>query len=214
VGHQHFVCSRLDHLQSRRYECTLAKPCTRSSIFRLASGDDDAVTQVATSSATDAAPPLSPPPPLPPGPSAFLQGNAYLLVVAVLWGSYTPTLRTLFTLPGGPSPLIVTAARGFLQAALLGAAVALTSPSPSDAGQEAAPGSEGQSSAGLSPLLQGSLEIGLYNTLGTLLQTWGLSVRRRPCSSRLGTFFLPGPPWRRALFAKLAISPCAFLSCR
>ena len=30
----------------------------------------------------------------------FLMGNIYLLVVAVLWGSYSPALRGIFTTPG------------------------------------------------------------------------------------------------------------------
>lgn len=107
--------------------------------------------------------------------SRLLQGNAYLLIVSVLWGSYTPALRALFTLPGAPAPIAVAAGRGILQATLLGLAVAFTAgrtsssrPEPT-ADAKARPGS-------LSLLIQGSCEIGVYNTIGTLLQTWGLSV--------------------------------------
>ena len=109
-----------------------------------------------------------------------LQGNAYLIIVSLLWGSYTPALRTIFTLPGAPSPLVVAAARGLLQAALLGAAVVLSA-SPRGEPDEVQPLDVDDTSRpfGLSPLLRGSLEIGAYNTAGTLLQTWGLSVRPR-----------------------------------
>ena len=105
-----------------------------------------------------------------PAPSTFLTGNAYLLAVSVLWGSYTPALRAIFTLPGGPAPLVVAAARGVIQATVLGVALALGRPDPGWL-PEREPGERFLSVATL-----GSLEIGMYNTMGTLLQTWGLSV--------------------------------------
>jgi len=120
----------------------------------------------------------------PPLTSPTISGNAYLLAVSVLWGSYTPTLRALFTLPGGPTPFVVTAARGIIQAALLLTAFAVQGSVP--AANSLAQREEEERSLEnpivdfqsllVTPAILGTLEIGLYNTLGTLLQTYGLSV--------------------------------------
>lgn len=49
-------------------------------------------------------------------PIAFLQGPIVLLTVALLWGTYGPTLRVLYELPGPPNPATLTAARSVIQA--------------------------------------------------------------------------------------------------
>lgn len=108
------------------------------------------------------------------------EGVAMLLLVSFLWGSYTPALRTIFTQTGAPLPILVAAIRGMLQVGLLGTGLALGldgdkattlngSVTPSPAEQD-----KGISS--LMTTVMASLEIGAYNTSGTLLQTWGLSV--------------------------------------
>lgn len=111
--------------------------------------------------------------------NAVLTGNLLLLIVSILWGSYTPALRAIFTLDGAPPPLVVAAARGVLQASLLGVAVAIGTLLPSNKsanGQPAESSSYTNGSIWLDPLILGSLEIGAYNTFGTILQTWGLSL--------------------------------------
>jgi drug/metabolite transporter (DMT)-like permease len=119
--------------------------------------------------------------------SPWWVGNGYLLAVSILWGSYTPTLRALFTLPGAPSPLVAAAGRGALQAALLAAAsvaaaVLAAPPAPGALDDEAttepleADNHSNKTSGLLPPATAGALEIGAYNTAGTLLQTWGLSL--------------------------------------
>ncbi len=47
---------------------------------------------------------------------AKLQGPLVLTSVALLWGSYGPTLRLLYALPGPPHPAALTAVRGIIQA--------------------------------------------------------------------------------------------------
>jgi len=119
-----------------------------------------------------------------PAEANFLAGNACLLVVSLLWGSYNPALRAVFTLPGGPDPLVVAAARGLLQAVLLGGATYLTflATQHNKAQDEPkAPKTQSNGSGSQKPLtiprnILSGIEIGLYNTCGTLLQTWGLSV--------------------------------------
>jgi len=111
--------------------------------------------------------------------NAVLTGNLLLLIVSILWGSYTPALRAIFTLDGAPPPLVVAAARGVLQASLLGVAVAIGTLLPSNRsanGQSSGASADTHGSIRLDPLLLGSLEIGAYNTFGTILQTWGLSL--------------------------------------
>lgn len=102
------------------------------------------------------------------------EGLLLLLAVSFLWGSYTPTLRAVFTTPGAPSPIFVAAARGILQVGLFTAVTAfgLSSSNTDNSSKEAANSEEANDA-----VIKGSLEIGAYNTLGTLMQTWGLSVR-------------------------------------
>lgn len=45
-----------------------------------------------------------------------LQGPIVLTSVALLWGSYGPTLRLLYALPGPPHPAALTTVRGIIQA--------------------------------------------------------------------------------------------------
>ena len=47
-----------------------------------------------------------------------LQGPFVLTSVALLWGSYGPTLRLLYALPGPPHPAALTTVRGIIQARL------------------------------------------------------------------------------------------------
>lgn len=111
---------------------------------------------------------------LPPPKNEFLVGNVLLLTVAVLWGSYTPALRAIFNVPGAPTPVFVAASRGVLQATLLGVAILLGRLSNS-AAADAHNVDLRDSKARMDLTIRGALEIGLYNTLGTLLQTYGLS---------------------------------------
>ena len=46
---------------------------------------------------------------------AALQGPLTLTSVALLWGTYGPTLRLLYALPGPPHPAALTTARSIIQ---------------------------------------------------------------------------------------------------
>lgn len=114
-----------------------------------------------------------------PDDRAVVTGNLLLLIVSVLWGSYTPALRAIFTVEGAPSPLLVAAARGVMQASLLGVAVAIgsiVSRAAQEGQRSAVEVKDTHTPSWLSPVILGSLEIGAYNTFGTILQTWGLST--------------------------------------
>jgi drug/metabolite transporter (DMT)-like permease len=188
-----------------------------------------------------------PSPPQAPEPqqqgNTFLIGNAYLLVVSILWGSYTPALKAIFNLPGAPSPLVVAASRGLLQALLLGAAVAIgtglgsskntkddlqkdsiineelddrtnkpllldsTSPPPPSSSSAATEDSTPMW-LGLSPVVAGAIEIGMYNTIGTLLQTWGLSLS----SATRAAFLVQATAlWTPILAAAFGMAPSPLL---
>jgi hypothetical protein len=125
--------------------------------------------------------------------NSFVVGNALLLGVAFLWGSYTPMLKVLFELEGGPTPECVAWIRGTLQAIIL-CSVALVGSSLSKPAlsqdssemqfskEKGETGSSNDSfksnNLGRVPIvLLAAAEIGLYNSLGTLLQTEGISVR-------------------------------------
>ncbi|KAL4855369.1 hypothetical protein ACK3TF_004102 [Chlorella vulgaris] len=56
-----------------------------------------------------------------------LEGQATLLAVAVLWASFTPAVRLIYTLAQPPSPVVLAAGRGLLQLLLLLLAVLLAS---------------------------------------------------------------------------------------
>jgi drug/metabolite transporter (DMT)-like permease len=180
-----------------------------------------------------AARPSPPQPPEPEQGNSFLKGNAYLLVVSVLWGSYTPALKAIFNVPGAPSPLVVAASRGLLQALLLGGAVAIGTslgnqnsaqvdrevendgegtkytkellPSPSPAAITA---SSTSMWLGLPPVVAGAIEIGMYNTSGTLLQTWGLSLS----SATRAAFLVQATAlWTPILAAAFGMAPSPLL---
>ncbi len=61
---------------------------------------------------------------------AGVQGQLALATVAVLWGSYSPTLRWLYTLDQPPTPVALTAARTVIQAAALYASAMAQPPPP------------------------------------------------------------------------------------
>lgn len=125
--------------------------------------------------------------------NSFVVGNALLLGVAFLWGSYTPMLKVLFELEGGPTPECVAWIRGTLQAiilcsvALVGSSLSKPALSQDSSEMEFSKekGETGSSNdsfksnnLGRVPIvLLAAAEIGLYNSLGTLLQTEGISVR-------------------------------------
>ena len=136
--------------------------------------------------------------------NSFVVGNALLLGVAFLWGSYTPMLKVLFEMEGGPTPECVAWIRGSLQAVILCSVVALvgsskrsnslSKPALSKGGSEKEfPKVKDDTSSissnnfehytlGRVPIvLLAAAEIGLYNSLGTLLQTEGISVRCIAC---------------------------------
>ena len=110
----------------------------------------------------------------------FLEGNAYLLTVAVLWGSYTPVLKVLFNLEGGPTPELVAWIRGVIQVAVLGAAlyIYLKQKSKETDNREKRRHMTQLWSTGIEvpTVLLGALEIGFYNSCATLLQTEGISM--------------------------------------
>jgi drug/metabolite transporter (DMT)-like permease len=163
--------------------------------------------------------------------NSFLAGNVYLLIVSILWGSYTPALKAIFNLPGAPSPLVVAASRGLLQALLLGTAVAISSNlgkkensidqiynrNQEDSGTSTLLPSATTSTAaataapmwlGLPPVVAGAIEIGLYNTVGTLLQTWGLSLS----SATRAAFLVQATAlWTPLLAAAFGMAPSPLL---
>jgi hypothetical protein len=61
---------------------------------------------------------------------AGIQGQLALATVALLWGSYSPTLRWLYTLDQPPTPVALTAARTVIQAAVLYASAMAQPPPP------------------------------------------------------------------------------------
>lgn len=179
----------LDTSKNPKYR-SLSSKCNASGKENSAAGS------IVNSRITDR--PSSPQLPEPQEGNSFLIGNAYLLVVSVLWGSYTPALKAIFNSPGAPSPLVIAASRGLLQALLLGTAVAIgtslanknntivdiseendgvnTRPLLQSASPPPSPGTSTPMWLGLPPVVAGAIEIGMYNTAGTLLQTWGLSL--------------------------------------
>jgi drug/metabolite transporter (DMT)-like permease len=108
--------------------------------------------------------------------SSWFEGNLYLLSVAVLWGSYTPVLKILFNLPGGPTPELVAWIRGVLQLAIL-AVVVLISQQRHKASGKKLPRRHQTEMLGrkVPTILLGALEIGFYNSCATLLQTEGIA---------------------------------------
>lgn len=107
----------------------------------------------------------------------FLVGNVYLLATSILWGSYTPTLRYLFDMPSEISPSFVAASRGVIQASILLLALGIFKSKNNSTNNHPTLLPLSTTKAFLPPIILASLEIGAYNTLGTLLQTWGISVR-------------------------------------
>lgn len=45
--------------------------------------------------------------------------QVYLLIVAFLWGTYSPAVRLIYSQPGPPQPEVLTAVRSCLQAGTL-----------------------------------------------------------------------------------------------
>lgn len=112
------------------------------------------------------------------GMRQFLQGNAYLLAVAMLWGSYTPVLKILFNLEDGPTPELVAWIRGVLQATILGSILLSSNYLAKANSDDASPGGHTTQigSFEVPTVLVGALEIGFYNCGATLLQTEGISM--------------------------------------
>lgn len=108
----------------------------------------------------------------------FLQGNAYLLAVAMLWGSYTPVLKILFNLEDGPTPELVAWIRGVLQAVILGSVLLSSNYLAKANSDDTSPGGHMTriGSFEVPTVLVGALEIGFYNCGATLLQTEGISM--------------------------------------
>jgi drug/metabolite transporter (DMT)-like permease len=110
----------------------------------------------------------------------FIEGNAYLLTVAVLWGSYTPVLKVLFNLEGGPTPELVAWIRGVIQVSALGAVLYIHSKQKSKVtnNPEKRRHMTQLWSTGIEvpTVLLGAVEIGFYNSCATLLQTEGISM--------------------------------------
>jgi len=194
-----------------------------------ASGKNDSATG-SIINARVADPPSSPKLPGPQEGDGFLTGNAYLLVVSILWGSYTPALKAIFNSPGAPSPLLIAASRGVLQALLLGTAVAIgtsigatnLSKDKSLDGEESveatrrllsespppSPTTSAPMWLGLPPIVAGAIEIGMYNTAGTLLQTWGLSLS----SATRAAFLVQATAlWTPILAAAFGMAPSPLL---
>jgi drug/metabolite transporter (DMT)-like permease len=195
-----------------------------------ASRKDDSGAGSIVNRARVADPPSSPQLPGPQEDGGFLTGNAYLLVVSILWGSYTPALKAIFNFPGAPSPLVVAASRGVLQALLLGTAVAIGNSLGAtysiknkllDRGEsnEATrrllsespppyPATTAPMWLGLPPVVAGAIEIGMYNTVGTLLQTWGLSLS----SATRAAFLVQATAlWTPILAAAFGMAPSPLL---
>lgn len=107
----------------------------------------------------------------------WLRGNGYLLTVAVLWGSYTPALKILFNLPGGPTPELVAWIRGVMQLAVLGTVVLVAQQRARASGKDV-PKRHMTRVAGVDipTVALGAIEIGFYNSCATLLQTEGISM--------------------------------------
>lgn len=118
----------------------------------------------------------------------YTKGQLYLLAVSGLWGSYNPTLRLIYNSTDFIDPIAIAAIRGVLQVTLLGTFVLIVKylknknkETPTDIASNNNNKSieddhQQPTSTSLLPLpLQASLEIGLYNTVGTIAQTFALS---------------------------------------
>jgi drug/metabolite transporter (DMT)-like permease len=125
----------------------------------------------------------------------YTKGQLYLLAVSGLWGSYNPTLRLIYNSTDFIDPIAIAAIRGVLQVTLLGTFVMIVkylnnnkktpndkassdndSIEDDDQQQQQPTSTSSAASTSLLPLsLQASLEIGLYNTVGTIAQTFALS---------------------------------------
>jgi hypothetical protein len=107
-----------------------------------------------------------------------------LLMTAMLWGSYAPSLRLVFTSPGPPDPIVVMAIRGVLQAAVLVAASSLSGSQQSEAAPPQLPGGQQLEAAPpqastARPEPGAAQEEGSSGSAGALLQQW-LTLRSPP----------------------------------
>lgn len=119
-----------------------------------------------------------------------LDGLTCLCAVSLLWGTYTPSVRLVYSLPQAPDVVVLSGLIAVLQVVALAAAEAASGQSEQSA---EAPGAAelaappcikgGNELASLLQRLQrlpsavrGGLEIGAYDAAATLAQAWGLTV--------------------------------------
>lgn len=99
-------------------------------------------------------------------------GKICLLGVAALWGSYTVSLRLIYSMDGAPGPVVIMLLRGVLQSVALVTANGLimrgNSGSTSDSDTEGMTPQEEQEEAEL--VWKGGLELGLWNFLAAAIQ--------------------------------------------
>lgn len=114
-------------------------------------------------------------------PDATAADTVSLLCVSLLWSTYSPALRYLFSLPGPPTPAALTSIRAVLQAACLlpivivqGGAWAKHESSADDVDCDDSE-SNRETDLGTQPQFwRAAAELGLLNFCGTALQTIGL----------------------------------------
>lgn len=109
-----------------------------------------------------------------------------LLCVSLLWSTYSPALRYLFSLPGPPTPAALTTVRAVMQASCLlpvtllqGGAWAKTDSSVDGSRDDGVTNSNADSNLGTqAQFLRAAAELGLLNFGGTALQ--GCSRQQQP----------------------------------
>ncbi|GMH32627.1 hypothetical protein BSKO_00461 [Bryopsis sp. KO-2023] len=127
----------------------------------------------------------------PPQDSEVVLGRIMLCVVAALWGTYAPALKYLYSLPGPPSPAVLTAVRSIIGAGVLLAGSKLFKRNSPDGEGDYSNSSESNwwsTSGAEAPqgslrslltwssgsLIISGLELGLWNFLASAAQTVGL----------------------------------------
>jgi drug/metabolite transporter (DMT)-like permease len=156
--------------------------------------------------------------PPPTGPSApNTSGILTLAFVSLLWGTFAPAVRFLYTQDATISPAFLTGVRGTLSAtsliiaSLVGQQQAPPGASPAPAGSQ----QQVQQQQDRSALLLAGLELGVWNFLGTSCQATGLELTTAtkaafliqltgvmtPCLAFLTGETIPAAVWKACLLA-------------
>jgi hypothetical protein len=121
-----------------------------------------------------------------------LSPTLLLVGVSLLWGTYAPALRFLYTLDHPPSPALLTALRTVISAASL---LALSSFAPATTGASGSLPQDGTTTSTLpslpstgwfSSMLWAAAQLAIFNFLGTALQAEGMQATTSTKGAFLG----------------------------